>query len=361
MSISLYITKVNQFLFPLESKILQYKTYIGYLFIGLSFANLGMIFFPSTVKFSGEQSMNVLWFLLFLPIFARVIGLSLAQTLMPLRKEIGILMGTLAFVHGATYILPSPMMLTESYFYWDSNFFSYTFLGLIALIFTIPLLLTSNTWAIQKLGKYWKMIHRLVYGVIIFAVAHVVVLKMAMDFEFGQVILLIGYFIAKIFEWKGYSLKEKKKYALGQKWLCVPCGYIYDPAIGDEDSGIMPGTEFSDIPSDWICPVCGVSKSEFIPYDESTVETTHEAEIIGKTYLNPTTLELVVETEEDMKSQIGQFMSFLWNDEKGDFVRSYSIIQQNGKSFTFTIKLTELGRGAEVLRNINVNAKIRMK
>lgn len=60
--------------------------------------------------------------------------------------------------------------------------------------------------------------------------------------------------------------------------------------------------------------MCGVSKMDFVPYDESAVEITHEAEILEKTYLNPTTLELVVETKEEMKSQVGQFMSFLWND-----------------------------------------------
>lgn len=148
------------------------------------------------------------------------------------------------------------------------------------------------------------MIHRLVYVVIIFTVAHVVVLKMAMHFEFGQVFLLLGYFIAKIFEWKGYSLKEKKVYAPGQKWLCVPCGYIYDPAIGDEDSGIAPGTEFSDIPANWSCPVCGVSKPDFVPYEEGDMPATQEAEIVEKTYLNPTTLELAIETKDEIQSQV---------------------------------------------------------
>jgi len=35
-----------------------------------------------------------------------------------------------------------------------------------------------------------------------------------------------------------------------QKYLCEPCGYIYDPAEGDPDSGIAPGTAFEDIPED---------------------------------------------------------------------------------------------------------------
>lgn len=48
-----------------------------------------------------------------------------------------------------------------------------------------------------------------------------------------------------------------------QKYQCIICGYVYDPEEGDPDSGIAPGTAFEDIPEDWYCPVCGVSKSEF--------------------------------------------------------------------------------------------------
>jgi len=52
------------------------------------------------------------------------------------------------------------------------------------------------------------------------------------------------------------------------KWRCVVCNYIYDPAIGDEDSDIAPGTKFEDIPADWVCPLCGVGKDDFEPYEE---------------------------------------------------------------------------------------------
>ncbi len=48
-----------------------------------------------------------------------------------------------------------------------------------------------------------------------------------------------------------------------QKYQCTICGYVYDPEEGDPDSGIAPGTAFEDIPEDWFCPVCGVTKSEF--------------------------------------------------------------------------------------------------
>lgn len=50
-----------------------------------------------------------------------------------------------------------------------------------------------------------------------------------------------------------------------KRYVCNVCGYVYDPADGDPDSGIEPGTAFEDLPDDWVCPVCGADKSEFSP------------------------------------------------------------------------------------------------
>jgi len=49
------------------------------------------------------------------------------------------------------------------------------------------------------------------------------------------------------------------------KYVCQVCGYVYDPALGDPDSGVAPGTAFSDVPDDWVCPVCGAAKDSFEP------------------------------------------------------------------------------------------------
>ena len=49
------------------------------------------------------------------------------------------------------------------------------------------------------------------------------------------------------------------------KYVCQICGYVYDPEVGDPDSGIAPGTAFEDIPEDWVCPICGVGKDSFAP------------------------------------------------------------------------------------------------
>ena len=45
------------------------------------------------------------------------------------------------------------------------------------------------------------------------------------------------------------------------KFVCDVCGYVYDPAVGDPDNGIKLGTEWADIPEEWVCPLCGVGKT----------------------------------------------------------------------------------------------------
>ncbi len=48
-------------------------------------------------------------------------------------------------------------------------------------------------------------------------------------------------------------------------YVCMVCGYIYDPSEGDPDAGIPAGTTFDALPEDWVCPVCGAGKDEFSP------------------------------------------------------------------------------------------------
>ena len=48
-----------------------------------------------------------------------------------------------------------------------------------------------------------------------------------------------------------------------RQFICRACGLVYDEALGDADSGLAPGTRFEDIPEDWACPLCGVTKADF--------------------------------------------------------------------------------------------------
>ena len=47
------------------------------------------------------------------------------------------------------------------------------------------------------------------------------------------------------------------------RYICDVCGYIYDETLGDKENGIEPGTKFSDLPDDYVCPLCGVGKEDF--------------------------------------------------------------------------------------------------
>lgn len=58
--------------------------------------------------------------------------------------------------------------------------------------------------------------------------------------------------------WSHFNILDDMK-----KYVCEVCGYEYDPAAGDPDNGIAPGTAFEDLPEDWVCPVCGVGKENF--------------------------------------------------------------------------------------------------
>ena len=47
------------------------------------------------------------------------------------------------------------------------------------------------------------------------------------------------------------------------KYVCKVCGYVYDPAVGDDTQGIAAGTRFDALPDSWVCPLCGVGKEDF--------------------------------------------------------------------------------------------------
>jgi len=51
------------------------------------------------------------------------------------------------------------------------------------------------------------------------------------------------------------------------RYICANCSYIYDPEKGDPQHGIAPGTTFEELPDDWVCPLCYVTKDQFDPLD----------------------------------------------------------------------------------------------
>jgi len=47
------------------------------------------------------------------------------------------------------------------------------------------------------------------------------------------------------------------------KYVCIVCGYVYDPAVGDPENNVPAGTPFEKLPEDWLCPEWGVGKDQF--------------------------------------------------------------------------------------------------
>ncbi len=53
-----------------------------------------------------------------------------------------------------------------------------------------------------------------------------------------------------------------------KKYKCNTCGWIYDEAKGLPEEGIAAGTRWEDVPEDWVCPDCGMGKSDFEMVEE---------------------------------------------------------------------------------------------
>ncbi|MCF0142994.1 MAG: acyl-CoA dehydrogenase family protein [Parasporobacterium sp.] len=56
----------------------------------------------------------------------------------------------------------------------------------------------------------------------------------------------------------------KKERPTAKSYVCGGCGFEYDPAKGDPENDIAPGTPFDKLPEDWVCPECAEAKTSFI-------------------------------------------------------------------------------------------------
>ncbi len=133
-------------------------------------------FFPGMRQDFGSLALAALLGLLFLSPVSKIFRMRLLLQLMGLRREMGIIMGYLATVHVMGYLIDPDWFEYLIAPYWPGNVFSmetrYLF-GLGAYMLTLPLLLTSNTWANRILGgKNWKRLHVLVYPLLVLVLFH---------------------------------------------------------------------------------------------------------------------------------------------------------------------------------------------
>ncbi len=64
----------------------------------------------------------------------------------------------------------------------------------------------------------------------------------------------------------------KKEASPWTTYVCNGCGYEYNPAEGDPENGVSPGTVFEALPDEWICPLCGEGKEAFVEVEKDKEE-----------------------------------------------------------------------------------------
>jgi DMSO/TMAO reductase YedYZ heme-binding membrane subunit len=167
------ITKINQFLAPVEHWISLHRRLIQIALLVLAYGSLLGLFFPSFQKESGEHAFLLLLILLILSPLAQVTGITLLKKLLPFRKELGICMGMLVIVHYGLFLIMNWSFLEEM----SKEPQLWAVAGFWATVLTLILTITSNTWSVRFLGKWWKRLHRLAYGILVLTVVHVIAIK----------------------------------------------------------------------------------------------------------------------------------------------------------------------------------------
>lgn len=124
------------------------------------------------------------------------------------RREAGILMGVFAIEHGLAFFykmeVGASFVFTKNFWLAGNNITPIGW-GMLALLTTIPLIVTSNNFSMRLLQNKWKKLHRLVYLILIFATLHIAFIK----YDFLQAaFIILSYAILKILAIIGFQLPE---------------------------------------------------------------------------------------------------------------------------------------------------------
>jgi rubredoxin/DMSO/TMAO reductase YedYZ heme-binding membrane subunit len=198
----------------------------------------------------------------------------LFSKVLSVRRGMGILCGMAALTHAGAFFYLLPDAWGQSFLWNPRQLFLY---GIIGLIFSTLLLVTSNDFSVRLLGgKNWKYLQRTVY-VMFYAVCIHVALVGVHGIDYGPIAIGFAIFLLRFFAWKKKRPVAVKPVVMAKapepvkakpseesaQYRCVVCNWIYDESEGDPDGGIAPGTKFEDIPDTWVCPICGVGKEQF--------------------------------------------------------------------------------------------------
>ncbi|EKE28163.1 MAG: hypothetical protein ACD_3C00086G0007 [uncultured bacterium (gcode 4)] len=338
------------------------NNYIKYIKLILLLSSLAFILVFISPRETFKQFGTVSWLLLVLVMIIRPLNdifsrNKLLSFIIKFRRELGILVWVFSIAHAIWAFseimywenLNSSIDVLRNSILWDYEL-NYLW-GIIAFLISLPLLITSNSMATSILKTKWKILQRLSYFMFIFVGLHIFMIK------WDTWPLYILWFWISIYIWAYIKNKRKlKKSSNSPRWLCVPCSYIYDESIWDIDGWIMSWTKFEDIPMDWRCPVCWVTKSDFILLEWEI--TTDESKIVSLKFLNTEVIELKLELKDDYTHASWQFLNFALEDLNWKFNRSYSIADKKWNVLMFLIKLKQNWRAWEIFKSLKAWDKI---
>lgn len=68
---------------------------------------------------------------------------------------------------------------------------------------------------------------------------------------------------------EGSYLGDASRLADSASLECKICWWVYDPAIGDGQGQVPPGTPFTALPAHWACPQCEGRAEQFMVIDSA--------------------------------------------------------------------------------------------
>lgn len=256
------------------------------------------------------------------------------------------------------------------WWWWESiiwmNFYAF-WLWFTWFIIMLSLLFTSNNYS-QKIMwvKFWKYLQRLVYPLFIIVVLHIYFIwwwKWLYLYPWITIVFLRLY----VWFYTNYEKKLNNQYSNSKykKFLCLPCWFIYDEELWDEDGWLIPWTKFEDIPDNRRCPVCFVTKKDFIPLDwhyNPEISEDHELDFLleYKKYLTEDVIEIRFLCKKKLEVKAWQFCNFIFNVWNEKIRRSYSIAKYIDNTLYFLIKLSKDGDWSKEIKKLVIWNKVKV-
>ncbi len=301
------------------------------------------------------------------PILTFVKNKKISDMLIVMRKIIWILSFVFFLKHWLEYFSMEYLFaIKHTPVIWYRSYIRQNFLvrldastWVVAWILMLVLWITSNKFSVQLLSwSVWKKVQSLVYPAFLVASIHV-----AFSSRFDMFYILLVVRLVFIRSVSYLAQRNKPQSWPTTKYICVPCGYIYDEAIGDPDGWLEPWTKFEDIPDSWVCPICGVTKLSFEPYYDvpQALFSWYLAKIVWYVMLTLDVLELTLKLDTSLTIIPWQYVLITLKDFDGEFTRAYSIVENTWDTIKLWIKVRDAWRWWRTLKSLKVWDTLKIK